>query len=159
MFCEKFSVMIYYSWELYTLCVTYMLQRPFGTWMIRYNQVTLAFYINITNCSENSFMYSSLLVLCCFRNICLCCIGSHALRLIDEMLDWGVHNIIHKSHVLDLLLAWYRLGMHGYPENYLLSGQIVAFFTICICICIRSRTLLLSVSGQPNANRNRYQKT
>ena len=40
-----------------------------------------------------------------------------------------------------------EIGMHGYPADYLLSGQIVAFSTICIylyltrdifaiCICI-----------------------
>ena len=27
-----------------------------------------------------------------------------------------------------------ELGTHGYLAKYLLSGQIVAFFTICICI-------------------------
>ena len=65
-----------------------------------------------------------------------------------------------------------KVGMHGYPAKYLLSGQIVAFFTICICIrlekffticiciCIRPGTFLLSVSvsGQQNANRYRYLK-
>ena len=44
-----------------------------------------------------------------------------------------------------------RVGMHGYPANYLLSGQIVAFFTICLCIW--PETTLLSVSGWQNANR------
>ena len=50
------------------------------------------------------------------------------------------------------------LGIHGYPANHLLSGQIVAFFTICICICTRPEVFLLSVSGQQNANRYRYKK-
>ena len=50
--------------------------------------------------------------------------------------------------------------MHGYPANYLLSGQIVTFFTICICICIRPETFFLSVSvsGQQNAYIYRYLK-
>ena len=61
-----------------------------------------------------------------------------------------------------------QLGMHGYPVKYLLSKQIVAFFTVCIwiwsetlftiCICIQLKTFLLSVSGQKNANRYRYLK-
>ena len=51
--------------------------------------------------------------------------------------------------------------MHGYPANYMLSRQIVTFFTLCICICIWPETFLLlsvSVSGQQNANRYRYLK-
>ena len=57
-------------------------------------------------------------------------------------------------------LSQIEVGMHGYHANYLLSGQIVAFFTICICICIQPETFLLSVSvsGQQTAKRYRYLK-
>ena len=35
------------------------------------------------------------------------------------------------------MLKWKAIGMHEYPANYLLSGQMVGFFTIFICVCIR----------------------
>ena len=50
----------------------------------------------------------------------------------------------------------FPLGMHGYPANYPLSGEIVAFFTICICIRPETFLLSVSVSDQQNANRYRY---
>ena len=48
--------------------------------------------------------------------------------------------------------------MHGCPARYLLSGQRVAFFTICILIRLEKSLLSVSVSGQQNANRYRYLK-
>ena len=63
---------------------------------------------------------------------------------------------VQLCNVQSVIFIWYCLWMHGHHANYLLSGQIVAFFTICI----RPETFLLSVSvsGQQNANRYRYKK-
>ena len=52
----------------------------------------------------------------------------------------------------------YLIGMHGYSAKYLLSEQIVAFFTICIGMRLETFLLSVSVSCQQNAYRYSYLK-
>ena len=78
-------------------------------------------------------------------SVATCCsskIVSFIKKFLFAIILWSTWNL----SLLTYVFCVFWIGMHGYPANYLLSGQIVAFFTICICICIRRDTSLLSVS-------------